>query len=185
MKQVLAIAASNKKISINKRLLLFAAGKLPQVRLNVLSLSEIELPVYNEELEKDFGIPGAVQNIFYQFKEADGFMIACPEHNGLPPACFKNLFDWLSRIQPRVFQHKPVMLLSASPGMNGGASNLRLLQQLLPLWGGASAGIFSLGDFYNQFNTVDGKIEDSSLDAKLTGEVKLFEETLLHTMKAV
>jgi len=179
MKQVLAIAASNKKSSINKLLLLFAVSKLKQVQVNVVSLSEIELPLYNEETEKENGIPEAVQAIYHSIEKADGFIIACPEHNGLPPASFKNLLDWLSRINHHVFQHQPVLLLSASPGLNGGASNLMLLYKLLPRWGGRPVGLFSLGDFPGNFNVVDGTINDRSLDAKLADEVKLFESAVL------
>ena len=185
MKQVLAIAASNKKMSINKMLLLFAAGKLQRVRVNVLSLSEIQLPLYNEEIEQETGIPDTAQAIYRSIKQADGFIIACPEHNGLPPVSFKNLFDWLSRIDQLVFQYKPVLLLSASPGMKGGASNLMLLETLLPRWGGEPAGLFSLGDFYNNFNTADLKINDSSLDAKLTTEVNMFNKTVLQNQGTV
>ena len=54
-----------------------------------------------------------------------------------------------------------------------------LLETLLPRWGGEPAGLFSLGDFYNNFNTADLKINDSSLDAKLTAEVKKFNKTVL------
>lgn len=181
MKQVLAIAASNKRNSINKLLLLFAIGKLKQVQVNVISLSEIELPLYNEETENENGIPEAVLDIYQSIEKADGFIIACPEHNGLPPAGFKNLLDWLSRINHLLFQHHPVLLLSASPGLNGGASNLMLLYKLLPRWGGKPAGLFSLGDFPGNFNVVDGVINDRMLDAKLAGEVNLFERALLQT----
>lgn len=183
MKNVLAIAASNKKVSINKILLLYAAKKLKHVAVNLLSLSEIELPVYNEETEKQTGIPAAVETIYDRFSEADGFILACPEHNGLPPAGFKNLYDWLSRINQQVFQQKPVLLLSTSSGKNGGAANLHLLKGLLPRWGGEPAGMFSLGDFYENFNCADIKIKDPLLELQLTEEVQSFEEGLLHDLQ--
>lgn len=175
MKNVLAIVASNKRVSINKILLLYAANKLSHVKVHLLSLSEIVLPVYNEELETNQGIPAAVETVYRRFTEADGFILACPEHNGLPPAGFKNLHDWLSRINQQVFQQKPVLLLSTSTGMNGGASNLQLMKHLLPKWGGQPAGMFSLGDFYNNFNCAEIKINDPVFEAQLADELKLFE----------
>ena len=178
MKQVLAIAASNKRVSINNTLLLLAAQKSADLNVTILSLSEFDLPVYNEEMERKTGIPEPARNIYRRFTEADGFMLACPEHNGLPPAGFKNLIDWLSRIDQRFFQQKPVLLLSASPGVNGGASNLQLLKDILPRWGGEPAGMFSLGDFYENFNCAEIKIHNPLLEAQLTNEIKIFETSL-------
>lgn len=179
MKQILALAASNKRVSINQTLLHVAVSKLVHLQSDILSLSEIDLPVYNEEMEHDDGIPELVMNTYRRFAAADGFMLACPEHNGLPPAAFKNLFDWMSRVSQQVFQMKPVMLLSTSPGLNGGASNLLLLKELLPRWGGESAGIFTLGNFYQHFNFNEMALNDPSIDNQLTNEVNLFESSVL------
>lgn len=179
MKKVIAIAASTKQVSMNKTLLLLAMQQLKFSECNLLSLSTIDLPLFSEELEKASGIPDAVEHIYHVFTEADGFILACPEHNGLPPVGFKNFFDWMSRIHQKVFQQKPVLLLSASPGVNGGASNLQLLKKLLPHWGGKPAGMFSLGSFYQKFNCTEMKIDDALLGEQLTNEVRAFETNLM------
>ena len=179
MKKILAIAASNKQASINSKLLHFAVTKLQYSEADVLSLAAIDLPVYNEDIESREGIPEEVRAIYQLFTAADGFILACPEHNGLPPACFKNLLDWLSRIKKQVFQHKPVLLLSTSPGIRGGAGSLQLIQQLLPAWGGVPAGIFSLGNFYSNFNCGTVTINDADTDAALGNEVARLEKSLL------
>lgn len=178
MKRILAISASNKSNSINRALLSAVCMKLKNVDVQTILLSNIQLPLYSELIEENEGIPDEVRQIHKMFNEADGFIVACPEHNGLPPASFKNLYDWLSRINQKVFADKPVMLLSASPGENGGASNLSLIRQLLPKWGGLSAGFFTLGKFQTNFNSSENRITNPLLNLMLEQEMAVFESAI-------
>ena len=92
----------------------------------------------------------------------DAVIIACPEHNGAMPAAFKNLIDWGSRYantqSHKLFGDKPVLLLSTSPGPNGGASNLALLAQLLPFQGANIVGQYSRGSYGDHFDA-NGKAD--------------------------
>lgn len=175
MKRILAISASNKPDSINRKLLSATCAKLKVADVQMLYLSDVTIPLYSEVIEENEGIPVEVIRLYKIFNEADGFLLACPEHNGLPPASFKNLFDWLSRISQKVFADKPVMLLSTSPGENGGASNLSLIRQLLPKWGGVSAGFFTLGKFQSNFNCSENRITNPLLNTLLEQETAVFE----------
>lgn len=152
MKKIIAISASNSPASINHELLRAAAFHLEESEVDFISFTDVSLPVYNESVEEQEGIPLFIQELHRQLLRADGFIISVPEHNGLPPACFKNILDWLSRIGQGIFNDKPVLLLSTSPGANGGNSGLRILSALMPRWGGRVTGIFSLGNFYQHFD---------------------------------
>jgi chromate reductase, NAD(P)H dehydrogenase (quinone) len=48
-------------------------------------------------------------------------LIATPEYNFSVPGGLKNLLDWMSRGDDQPWAHKPLAILSASPGPLGGA----------------------------------------------------------------
>lgn len=79
------------------------------------------LPFYDTELEQAEGIPADVAQLGHALQQVDGLVIASPEYNHSIPARLKNALDWLSRLRERPLAGLPVMLLSASVGMLGGA----------------------------------------------------------------
>ena len=165
MKKILAFSGSNSSTSINRQLLLFATKKMETDSVEYVNLNDYNVAIFSEDLEKKF------TQLHELFSTADGFMISIPEHNGLLPAFFKNIIDWLSRIDQNIFNQKPVILLSTSPGQNGGQSNLKILQDLFPRWGAEVIGAFSLGNFYenNDFgNRLDVVISDFEKAINLT-----------------
>ena len=107
--------------------------------------------------------------------------MASPEYNGSLPAAFKNVVDWLSRMDMKVFHHKPVMALSTSPGRNGGATNLAQLEKLLPWWGAELTGIFSLPRFNETFN--DGQLP-AEFAEPLKAQVEAFEAAVMQSAAA-
>jgi chromate reductase len=78
------------------------------------------LPFYDTDLEKQ-GYPRALQAIAATLAHADGVIITAPEYNHSIPAVLKNAIDWLSRVPQKPLNGMPVMILSATPGMLGGA----------------------------------------------------------------
>ena len=103
MKNIIVFSGSNSSNSINKQLLLSASKKLELDSVQYVDLSEYDAPVFGEDLEKEAGIPTQIRDLKIMFSNADGFMISIPEHNGLLPAFFKNILDWLSRIDQNIF----------------------------------------------------------------------------------
>lgn len=178
MKNIVAFAGSNNPQSINHQLLLAATKKLNYASVHVLILADFTAPMYSESLEKELGIPHSIVNLHQILTEADGFIIACPEHNGLLPAFFKNIIDWLSRIDQKIFRHKPLLMISTSPGKNGGATNLQTLANLLPWWGAVLTGTYSLSLFHKHFDNQHMSIHDPAEDQKLTDAVELFLQHL-------
>ena len=185
MKKIIAISASNNPASINYDLLVAATNKLTRTDVQLITFTGLSLPLYSEATEKTEGIPVFIRELYRHFAIADGFMLASPEHNGLPPACFKNILDWLSRINKKIFHNKPVLLLSTSPGLNGGSSSLQLLARLLPHWGAVVAADFSLGNFYTQFDRDSKKIINTEEDQRLTTAVLQLEELILPTEEMI
>jgi NAD(P)H-dependent FMN reductase len=152
MKRIIAFTGSNSPNSINQILIDYIIKEFPNKGIAPLDLKGYDLPIYSPEIEEK-GIPAATKELFQTFASADGFILASPEHNGLPSAFLKNHIDWLSRVDQRLFQDKPILLLSTSPGATGGKSHLDILAKLVQRWGGELVGKFSLGDFYQNFDT--------------------------------
>ena len=70
---------------------------------------------------------------------------------------------------------KPVLLVSTSPGANGGATNIKTMAELMPWWGGDVKGTYSLGRFYDKFQ---GCEFDVATLAELSELMVSFEKSL-------
>ena len=132
--QILALAASNRRGSFNRRLLGLAVAALeaqPDVDVEILDLREHPLPLYDADLQDRDGFPASVRHIHDRVAAADALVVASPEYNGGYPALLKNLIDWVSRVDMFVFHPRYVGLLSATPGKGGGRRGLVHLRDLL------------------------------------------------------
>jgi len=175
MKKILTVSASNSKNSINRTLLALASSKVVGHEVAMLDIRDYPMPFFSVDREESEGHPETAKQVRALFAEYDAFIISSPEHNGGMPAEFKNVIDWVSRLgdlqNPMFATKKPVLLLSTSPGPNGGATNIQTLTQLMPWWGADIKGSYSLGSFYDYF--VDGKL-DPEKDQELTKSVTAF-----------
>ncbi len=151
MKKIIAFTGSNNPNSINEKLVLSILKKYPGQNIEFIDLKDFNVPIYSQEIEQN-GIPKQIKKLFQLFTEANAFIIASPEHNGLPSAFLKNIIDWLSRIDQRIFCEKPVLLLSTSPGPTGGKTHLQILEKLVLRWGGLFVEQYSLGSFDQNFD---------------------------------
>lgn len=151
MEKIIAFTGSNNPSSIHEKLIKYIIKEFPNCGIEFIDLKKFELPIYSQQIEQK-GIPNQAKELFQLFTSAEGFILASPEHNGLPTAFLKNTIDWLSRIDQRFFGDKPILLLSTSPGATGGNSHLEVLANLVHRWGGQLVGRFSLGSFQQNFN---------------------------------
>jgi NAD(P)H-dependent FMN reductase len=179
MKKIMAFSGSNSSKSINRALLRHAAGLIEQHEVTMVDLRDFDVPVFSEDLEEATGIPSSIQKLRAVFDRHDAFMIASPEHNSMMPAFFKNIMDWISRLDGKIFQEKPVLLMSASPGGRGGQTNLANMQRIFPHWGASAVfGDFHLGRFYEVYDLPRAEFIDSEKEALLEKEVRAFEQFL-------
>lgn len=171
MSKILAFSGSSSAKSINQRLVTHIAGGLQGAEVTLIDIREYPLPVYSIDIEQNEGIPENAQKLRALFDTHDGFLIACPEHNGLPPVIFKNLVDWLSRMDGKVFQQKPVLALATSPGPRGGQTVLGILTQLLPRWGAEVVGTVSVGKFAEAFDGENNQLTDPALQQEVDDQL--------------
>ncbi|SMF47707.1 NADPH-dependent FMN reductase [Pseudobacteriovorax antillogorgiicola] len=158
----LLIAATNHKNSINKKLLYFTKGivseLIPNSEVNTIDLVDYELPLYRQDREQENGIPEKAKRFYQMIGEADAVVIAFAEHNGSYTAVYKNLFDWTSRLNQKVYQDKPTILMAATPGPRGGAGVLGAAEMAGPFFGMDIKGKVSVGKFKDNYDLVTNEI---------------------------
>ena len=176
-KKILAFGASNSRNSINKKLATFAANQLSGAAVTILDLNDFEMPIYSIDREQASGIPDLAQQFKALIGETDGVIVSLAEHNGSFTAAYKNIYDWMSRLEGSVWQEKPMLLLSTSPGGRGGKSVLDAALGIYK-WGNKSTiASFSLPAFGQNFSEEKG-ILDVDLLASFREQLGLFEAAL-------
>lgn len=176
MKKIIAFAGSNSKNSINKKLAAYTAYLVENVTVEVLDLNDFQVPIYGIDLEEEVGIPENAQKLNDLLVSADGIILSLAEHNGSYTAAFKNIFDWMSRIDKEVFKSKPMLLMSTSPGARGGISVLETAKTRFPYMGALIVAEFSLPSFFDNFK--EGTIVDEVLLEQLKKAIASFENKL-------
>jgi chromate reductase, NAD(P)H dehydrogenase (quinone) len=117
--KILGFVGSLRKGSFNKALMKAAVELAPEdAEIEVFDLSGI--PLFNQDFENE---PAQIVKDFKaKIKAADALLIATPEYNFSIPGVLKNAIDSASRpFMDKVFDGKPVALMSASTGRFGGA----------------------------------------------------------------
>ncbi|QBF33116.1 NADPH-dependent FMN reductase [Thalassococcus sp. S3] len=92
---------------------------------------DLNLPLYDGDLEKADGIPEAVQQLADQIAGADAVIISTPEYNKGPSGVLKNALDWVSRTEGNPWAGKPVAVMSAAAGRAGGERAQSILRACL------------------------------------------------------
>ena len=114
---LLLISGSLRKESLNTKLLKVIAGRYN----GDTAFGDLNLPLFNEDIEASTGIPAEVQALSDQIKAAQAVVIASPEYNKNLTGVLKNALDWVSRTEGGPWKDKPVALVGASPGREGAA----------------------------------------------------------------
>ncbi|UCI08079.1 NADPH-dependent FMN reductase [Mesorhizobium sp. B1-1-8] len=102
-----------------------------------ISLGDYPLPIMDEDLEKEEGVPENAVNLGRLIAAHDGLLIATPEYNGSIPPLLKNAIDWVSRLRRdgsrsfRPLYGKPVGLCSSSEGKFAGIRCINHLRAVL------------------------------------------------------
>jgi len=183
MMNILAFAATNSRQSINSQLVNYAANVLEErsnieINLSVIDLNDYEMPIYSTDRENESGIPAQAQRFFHQIQEADIVLISFAEHNGSFTAAYKNIYDWASRIDMKVYQDKAMVLLATSPGPGGASSVLKSAVESFPYFGADVLGSYSLGMFYDKFDMENAQLQQDELERLISELDKVIPEVV-------
>jgi chromate reductase, NAD(P)H dehydrogenase (quinone) len=126
------------------------------------------------------GTPEAVDALKDRIAACDGLLLVTPEYNNPIPGISKNAIDWISRPpqdQLRVFHHRSVRLIGATPGYFGTAFSqtawlpvLRLLK--LRVWFGDLLWVSRAMKVFD----ADGNLADEKIRKRLGQYLEGFAE---------
>lgn len=130
-KKLLALAASMRPDSVNKRLLKIAMAQATDAGAQVTEIdyADCEAPLYHGQDKP--AQPANVARLSEALRAHDGLLLASPEYNWSIPGALKNLIDWLSIDPSAPLKGRSALLLCASPSVRGGILGLNQLS--LPL----------------------------------------------------
>ncbi|MBG83182.1 MAG: NADPH-dependent FMN reductase [Phycisphaerae bacterium] len=136
--RILAFSGSIRRDSLNQKLIEIASEDVREAggEITVINLKDYQMPVFNQDLEDEGGLPDAVLQLKDVFRDHQGLLIASPEYNGSLTAVLKNTIDWLTRPQEGFppldcFSGKIAAILATSPGGRGGLMGLSHLRAIL------------------------------------------------------
>lgn len=169
---VIAFSASNSSTSINQQLVRYAAKQLPTANVEILDLNDFEMPIFSEDREKASGQPDKAHLFHQKIKGADALIISFAEHNGYYSAAYKNIFDWVSRIDRSVYQNKRTVMLATSPGPGGGARVLDVATSSAEIFAANLTGSLSIPSFYQNFDSEKQEITNIEIKEELIKAVQ-------------
>jgi NAD(P)H-dependent FMN reductase len=102
-----------------------------------ISLGDYPLPIMDQDLEREKGIPENAYRLARLIVAHDAVLICTPEYNGSMPPLLKNAIDWVSRIHRdngkplNPYPGKVVGICSSSDGHFAGIRSASHLRQVL------------------------------------------------------
>ena len=186
--RILVFGGSLRRDSWNQKLASVAAtgAKAAGAEVTLISLNDFPMPLFNEDLEDESGLPEGAKQLKQLMFEHHGLIIASPEYNSSITAALKNAIDWVSRTtsddEPPMaaFTGKVAAVCSASPGALGGMRGLVHLRAIL-----GNIGVLvlpeqvALGKAHEAFRE-DGTLADPKMEARVK---KLSAQLTQHLMK--
>jgi NAD(P)H-dependent FMN reductase len=173
--KVFVFAASLREESLNRRLAALAARVAARTgaTVDVASMSEFDLPLYDGDVESTSGFPAGAEAFRKRLLASDAFIISSPEYNASMPGTVKNLIDWASRFRPQPFDGRHALLLSASPSLGGGNRGLWALRVPLEHLGArVYPDMFSLAAAHKAF--AGDELADEALRARFEKTIQAF-----------
>jgi len=139
MSKILAFSGSSRRESYNQKLVKIAASGASKAgaSITIINLADFPMPIFNQDLEQDQGMPESASQLKKLMIEHDGFLIASPEYNSAFTPLLKNTLDWVSRAESdnepplSAYRGKIASIMATSPGPLGGLRGLVFLRMLL------------------------------------------------------
>jgi NAD(P)H-dependent FMN reductase len=173
MSYILGFAGSNSSTSINYKLVRYTASLINGRELRLLDMAKYPFPMYSEDYEKEHGFSNSLVEYKEDIKKASGIILSVNEHNSNPSAYFKNLIDWLSRVDKDFIREQKVFLMATSGGKRGAQSSLEVCEKVLSRFGAEITDTFSLPSFTDNFD-VDKGILDTALASEHSEKLETF-----------
>jgi len=172
--KILAFAGSTRTGSFNKKLIKIAAAGAKEAGADVtlIDLRDFPMPLYDEDLEKQEGLPSSAYKLKDLMQAHQGLLISAPEYNSSISGVLKNTIDWISRqreseIPLASFKGKVSGLMSASPGGLGGLRGLVHVRAILENMGVLVIPNQMAISKANEAFNLDGTMKDEKQEEKI------------------
>lgn len=158
------IVGTNAEFSYNRLLLEFMKSHFAEAaEIEVVEIKD--MPLFDESNDQTDSEP--VRFMQQKVEEADGVIIATPEHNHSIPSALKSVLEWLSfKVHP--FDGKPVMIIGASYDVQGSSRAQLHLRQILDAPGVNAAVMpgneFLLGRAHEAFDEQGNLVNNGTVD---------------------
>lgn len=125
-------AYSGKTADIAQKAVALAGAEVTRI-----SLADYPLPIMDEDLEREKGVPANAVKLARLFADHDAVLVCTPEYNGGIPPLVKNTVDWISRVKTdagkplNAFTGKVMAICSSSNGHFAGIRSASHLRQVL------------------------------------------------------
>lgn len=178
--RILVFNGSNRAGSFSGKLADAAVAEILRQEGEVtrIQLADYPLPLMDEDLEREQGIPENAYKLARLFAAHDGLFIATPEYNSSLPPFLKNVIDWVSRISHdggkalKPYPGKIVAIGSSSSGHFAGARAIIHLRSILSHIGmlviPEQISIPNAGSAFDNL----GRLSDDRMQQNLTKAVK-------------
>lgn len=162
--KTLAISGSLRKKSYNTALLKAAQKLAPELNIEILDYTN--LPIFNQDVEES-AYPQAATDIREKIKAADAVLIATPEFNRTIAGSLKNLLDWASRPDYKLWDQKPVGVIGASSGMRGANLAQFDVRRIMSYFNARTMGqpeFYCANDEEGKFNDVPELVDEKTIE---------------------
>ncbi|VXC09603.1 NADPH-dependent FMN reductase [Maribacter litoralis] len=156
MSYVLAFAGSNSSISINYKLAKYTSTLIGDTEVRLRDMSKYPFPMYSQDSEKEDGYSNSLVEFKNEISNAKGLIISVNEHNSYPSAYFKNVMDWLSRLDVKFLAGKKILLMATSNGGRGAIGALEVAEKMIARFQGTVVASFSLPKYSENFDEEKG-----------------------------
>lgn len=175
---ILGLSGSLRKASFNRKLLAEAVRAFGPC---TYTEADLNLPLYDGDLEEESGLPESVKTLCDQIAAADAVIISSPEYNKGITGVLKNALDWISRNKTNPLNDKPVLVMSANMGRTGGETGQFMVRScLVPHQARIIPGpVLTLAMAHDAFDD-DGHLKNEMTQKMLNGLIAGLKAELAH-----
>lgn len=167
---MLVIVGSNSSKSINKQL---TKAVLKELNLDhtYIDLKDLNIPLFSEDLESEIKSPEGILFLKEEIDKFEHLFITTNEHNQNLSAFFKNILDWLSRLELKFLEGKKIFILSTSEGRRGALGANESLLKLVERFGCTVHESFAFPSFSQNFNKETQQITNSEFLEEISAKI--------------
>lgn len=178
--RILVVPGSNRSGSFNASLAAAASVELASQGADVtrISLADYPLPIVDEDLKNQSGIPDNAMKLGRLIAAQDGVFLCCPEYNSSIPPLLKNMIDWVSLISrdgDRPFKPWAGRYVALGSASNGKFAGIRGLNHVRTVMMNVGTQVISeqcsVGGAADAFDE-DGRLKDDRTNSMLAAACK-------------